>query len=414
MGGLMSSHDEMPDEELWERSQSDELEDRADALLELAHRARNREDFQVAKSLYGSALDLFVELERDVDAGVATYSLGYCQYRLSEYEEAIESLQASLAKGQQINDSKAIAFSAGPLGDSYSAIGKTAKAIHAYDLAVDTFVEIDEYTQAGINGLSLGELHGLEGRQTRALECFIRAFNVFQEGGDGYGAARAKDRMASALIELGDFDQALMHIKDALEIFTFMDKEERIAHMNYRLGWTLNLAGKYLQAEAPLRLAIRLFRENQDWSRAGMAEVQLAYSLMFRDLEADQTEAQGLLNRAAAYFEAAGEQLNVLMANSVIAERLMNEGSFVEAAALWRDILNRAISYEDSFSARSAMASLAECLFEIGEHTEGKQVFSEIDASEWGENKPELERIERIKKLMFEKLAETLNIEIPR
>ena len=50
----MSSHDEMPDEELWERSQSDELEDRADALLELAHRARNREDLQVAKSLYGS------------------------------------------------------------------------------------------------------------------------------------------------------------------------------------------------------------------------------------------------------------------------------------------------------------------------------------------------------------------------
>ncbi len=91
----------------------------------------------------------------------------------------------------------------------------------------------------------------------------------------------------------------------------------------------------------------------------------------------------------------------------------MNEGSFVEAAALWRDILNRAITYEDGYSARAARASLAECLFEIGEHTEGKQVFSEIDATEWGENKPELERIERIKKLMFEKLAETLNIEIP-
>lgn len=410
----MSSHDEMPDEELWERSQSDELEDRADALLELAHRARNREDFQVAKNLYGSALDLFVELERDVDAGVATYSLGYCQYRLSEYDEAIESLKASLAKGQQINDSKAIAFSAGPLGDSYSAIGNTAKAIHAYDLAVDTFVEIDEYTQAGITDLSLGELHGVEGRQTRALECFIRAFNVFQEGGDGYGAARAKDRMASALIELGDFDQALMHIKDALEIFTFMDKEERIAHMNYRLGWTLNLAGKYLQAEAPLKIAIALFRENQDFSRAGLAELQLAYSLIFRDLEADHSVAQGLLDRAAAYFDAAGEQVNVLVAHSITAERLMNEGSFFAAAELWRDILNRAVSYEDDYSARSARASLAECLFQLGQNTEAKEVFSEINVADWGENKSELDRIERIKQLMLEKMAETLNIELPR
>ncbi len=410
----MSSHDEMPEEELWERSQSDELEDRADALLELAHRARNREDFQVAKSLFGSALDLFVELERDVDAGVATYSLGYCQYRLSEYEEAIESLKASLAKGQQINDSKAIAFSAGPLGDSYSAIGNTAQAITAYDLAVDTFVEIDEYTQAGITGLSLGELHGVEGRQTRALECFIRAFNVFQEGGDGYGSARAKDRMASALIELGDFDQALMHIKDALEIFTFMDKEERIAHMNYRLGWTLNIAGKYLQAEAPLRIAIALFRENQDFSRAGLAELQLAYSLIFRDLEADHSVAPGLLDRAAAYFDAAGEQVNVLVAHSITAERLMNEGSFFAAAELWRDILNRAISYEDGYSARSARASLVECLFQLGQNTEAKEILSEINAADWGENKPELDRIERIKHLMLEKMAETLNIELPR
>jgi tetratricopeptide (TPR) repeat protein len=410
----MSSHDEMPEEELWERSQSEDLVDRADSLMELANRARSRDEYQVARNLYGSAFDLFVELGKVTDAGIANYSFGYCQYRLLEYEEAIESLTASLTRGQEFNDSRTIAYSAGPLGDSYSALGSRDEAIAAYELAVDTFVEIEDHFQAGTNCLSLGELHGVEARQTKALECFIRAFNIFQSGGDAYGSARAKDRMASALIELGDFDQALMHIKDSLEVFTFLEKEERIAHMNYRLGWTLNLAGKYLQAEAPLRLAIKLFRENEDWSRAGLAEVQLAYSLIFRELDADHTEAQGLLNRAAAYFDAAGEQLNVLMANSVTAERLMNEGSFVEAAALWRDILSRAISYEDIFSARAARASLAECLFEIGEHTEAKQVFSEIDASEWGENKPELERIERIKKLMFEKLAETLNIEIPR
>jgi tetratricopeptide (TPR) repeat protein len=382
--------------------------------MELANRARSRDEYQVAKNLYGSAFDLFVELGKETDAGIANYSFGYCQYRLLEYEEAIESLTASLKRGQEFNDSRTIAYSAGPLGDSYSALGRRDEAIAAYELAVDTFVEIEDHFQAGTNCLSLGELHGIEARQTKALECLIRAFNIFQSGGDAYGSARAKDRMASALIELGDFDQALMHIRDSLEVFTFLEKEERIAHMNYRLGWTLNLAAKHLQAEAPLRLAIKLFRENEDWSRAGLAEVQLAYSLIFRDLDADHAEALGLLNRAAAYFDAAGEQLNVLMANSVTAERLMNEGSFVEAAALWRDILNRAISYEDSFSARAAKASLAECLFEIGEHTEAKQVFSEIDASEWGENKPELERIERIKKLMFEKLAETLNIEIPR
>jgi tetratricopeptide (TPR) repeat protein len=220
--------------------------------------------------------------------------------------------------------------------------------------------------------------------------------------------------MASALIELGDYDQALMHIKDALEIFTFLDNDERMAHMRYRLGWTLNIAGKHLQAEEPLRSAIRAFRENLDFSRAGLAEVQLAYSLIFRDLEADHSIAQGLLDRAAAYFDAAGEQVNVLMTNSISAERLMNEGAFYSAAELWRDILNRAVNYEDDYSARTARASLAECLFHLGQNTEAKEVFSQINAADWGENKPELDRIERIKQLMFEKMAETLNIEIPR
>ena len=410
----MSSHDEMPEEELWERSQSDDVSDRADSLMELAHQARNRNDYEVAKNLYGSAHDLFVELERETDAGAANYSLGYCLYRLYKFADAVTSLTASLARGREINDAKTIAYSAGPLGDSHSALENTSEAIEAYELAVDAFVDIEEHTQAGINALSLGELYGIQGRQTRALECFIRAFNLFQSGGDGFGGARAKDRMASALIELGDLDQALMHLKDALDIFVFLDRDERIAHAHYRLGWTLNLAGKYLQAEEPLRFAIKSFKENDEFSRAGLAELQLAYSLIFRDLDADHTAAQRLIDRAAAFFDAAGEQVNVLVAHSITAERLMNEGSFFAAAELWRDILNRAVNYEDDYSARSARVSLAECLFQLGQNTEAKEVFSEINAAQWGENKLELERIERIKQLMFEKMAETLNIELPR
>ena len=52
----MSSHDEMSEEELWEQSLSEDLVDRADSLMELAHRARNSEEWKSAKNLYGSAL----------------------------------------------------------------------------------------------------------------------------------------------------------------------------------------------------------------------------------------------------------------------------------------------------------------------------------------------------------------------
>lgn len=358
----MSRSDEVPEEDLWERSRSDVLDERADSLMELAQRKKNADDWTLAKNLYGSATDLYKELDRQLDAGHAIYSLGYCQYHLGEYQEAVDSLKESLALGKELNDSKVIAYSSGPLADSYSALDRHEEAISSYELAVDAFVEIDDQVSAGINCLSLGELHGIAARQTKALECFIRAFNIFQTGGDAIGSARAKDRMASALVELGDYMQAIEHIRDSINAFEFVELDARVAHGHYRLGWTLNLAGKYFQAEQPLLTAIKMFRAEQDWSRAALAETQLAYSLIFRDLEAAQPEATKILERVASYFEAAGEIPNVLHVNSIGAERLMIAGEFLKASAIWKDILQQALEIEDHYSTRSARVNLAECL----------------------------------------------------
>jgi tetratricopeptide (TPR) repeat protein len=410
----MSSHDEMSDEELWDRTHSDDVSDRADSLMELASRKQAIPDWDMAKSLYGSAADLYRDLEKESSLGHAIYSLGYCQYRLGEYEEAIKSLATSLQLGQEIIDSKVIAYSAGPLADCYSANGEPEKAIDFYEIAVDAFVEIEVETLAGINALAMGELHGIANRQTRALECFIRAFNIFQTGGDAIGAARAKDRMASALIEMGDYDQAVMHLKESHEVFEFSEVVDRATHALYRIGWTLNLAGKYLQAEGPLREAAVAFRQAGEWSRTALAETQLAYSLIFRDLETEHEYGQNLLRRAATYFEFAGELQNAWQVNSIKAELLALRGDLVAAIAIWKDILDQAISQEDLYYVRSARVNLAECLLEQGEITAAKEQLTEIDVAQWGENNVEIANFERVQKLVLEKLSETLNIELPK
>ena len=408
----MPSHEEMPEEELWERSQSEDPAERADALMELAHRKRFAEDWGAAKNLYGSAMDLYDDLERLSDIGHAIYSLGFCQYRLSEYQDAVESLNRSLALGREINDSRVIAFSSGPLGDSYSALDKHEQAISAYELAVDAFEEIDDQVSAGINCLQLGELHGIASRQTKALECFIRAFNIFQVGGDAIGAARAKDRMASALIELGDYDQAILHIKDSLNTFEFTEQTGRTAHAHYRLGWTMNLASRYLQAEGPLQVAIAMFRAESEWSRVALAETQLAHSLILRDPDMESPEADKMLERLASYFEAAGELPNVLQVNSIKAEKLFNSGDYARSEALWRDILQQALVIDDAYLIRSARVNLAEVLIHIGLLSEAKEIMAEINEDDWGENIPEIDRLQRVRTQLFVKLEETLNIEI--
>ena len=404
----MSNLDEVPEEEMWTQSRSEDPNVRADALLDLAHRARSRQDWKIAKNLYGSALDLFIGLEKDSEIGRANYSYGYCLYSLGEYEEARDVLQTALDRGLTAHDPVIIGYSAGPLGDSLSALLRYEEAIEAYQLAVDAFDEAEEESQAGINALAMGDLLGVMGKQSRALECFIRAFNLFQRDGDSFGAARAKERMAAALIELGDFDQAIMHLQDSLNVFKFLEVEDRIAYTQYRLGWTLNYAEKFLQAEKPLRDAIAYFRSNEDYSRAALAEAQLAVSLIYRDHEDVPEEAEGMLDRVAAYFEAAGEQINVIVVESVVADRLMIAGLWADAEALWRDLLARTIVYEDDKGANTARLNLAECLLELGNLEEANATFAEVDPNLWGENKPELERIERVRHLIHEVANQSL------
>ena len=406
------SHDEMPEEELWERTQSEDLSDRADSLQELGQRRVNEENYEMAKSLFGSAADLFTTLERELDLTRSIYSVGYCQYRLNEHDEAVKTLTDALARSKELSDSRSIAYSAGPLADCYAYLGEDDKAIQNYDLAVDAFEEIEEPFNAGVNCLSMGELHGKNARQTRALACFIRAYNIFQGSGDATGAARAKDRMAAALIELGDLDQATMHLRDALLTFEHMQLEDRVAYAQYRLGWTHVLNSKYNAAIAPLRSAIAYYRENKDWSNAAVVELQLASALRLLDPETPNQESEVLLARLAAYFESAGEVSNALSVESINGEKLFESGAFDAAAAVFGDIVSRAEEIGDHFVARQARASQVEALFKAGRMTEAKEVFAEINPSDWGENNVELDRIEKLTKLMLDTMAMTLNVEV--
>ena len=385
------------DDDLWKATKSQDLDTRADALFELGERFRNRDDFAEAKNVFAAALDLYKSLDRLPEMVRSTYSLGFCQYRLDEYKEAVNNLSWSLKYAQELNDASAIAYSAGPLADSLSALGRAEEAIEAYDLAVDAFVEIEENFIAALNAKAVGDLHGQAGRPTRALECFIRSYNLFQLAGDAQGSARAKDRMAAALIDLGDYGQAISHLEGALNVFQFIEEEERTAYTKYRIGWTYNLAEQYDKAEAPLREAIAWFRKNELWSRAALAETQLCESLIFQDLKVENEEAKMLLPRIIDYFEFAGEQANVISATSLEASRLLHSGLFSQAVEAWSRLLVEAVNLGDSYYIGQVRLNLAEALVGDGQQSLAIEQLSLLPLDAWKENKPAMDRYQTIR-----------------
>ena len=402
----------VPEEELWEKTHSQDLGERADALIELGERKVQEEDWLMAKNLFGSAADILDGLDREVDLTRAIYSMGFCQYRLDEGQDAIQTLKIALKKSQDIGNARSVAYSAGPLADTYANLFYYEEAVEAYQIAVDAFEEIEDLYSAGVNALAMGEVHGRNERQTKALEAFIRAFNVFQRSGDAIGAARAKARMAAALADLNDLDQALMHLKDALNVFEHIDNPERVASMNYKIGKLLVLSEKYHHAIEPLRKAIKYYRGERDWMNAAYAELSLANALRLIDPLEDNAESEILFRRLSSFFEAAGSITYSLIIQTMQGDKHADRGQYEAALAIFQDVVQRAIDINDQDTLMSARTSVAELLFRLGRHTEGREVFAQVDASHWGENKRELERIESVTALMLTGLTNTLNIEV--
>lgn len=395
----MTDFNELTTKELLEAIKSPDLEIRGDALYELGDRSRLNENWEEARSYFDAALQVYTDAKRTHEILRTSYALGFCMYRLQDYKAALNHLGYSLHHARQENNARTIGFSAAPMGDCHASLKRFDEAIEMYELAVGAFEEIEDSFQAGFNSLALGELYGQTGKQSKALECFVRAYNHFQTDGDANGAARAKDRMASALVDLGDFEQALHHLHDALKVFELIEEEERAAHTNYRISWTLNLAERHTEAEPYIRKAISFYRSNKHWSEAALAELQLCESLMLRDPAAENPEASQLLSRIIAYFESVGEQANVITSNALIAEKLTMQGSYKEATAAWNEILQESIGLYNPYFIRMARLNVAECLSLQGNFKEAAAELSKI-SPDWGEDKLNSGRYESLKKTL--------------
>lgn len=372
-GLSMSENEKKELERLWADVESTDLAARADALYELGDNARQEENWIDAKGFFSAAFDLYTALGKFQEASRANYSVGFCHYRSEEYSEAVAALSVSLADAISINRTPGIAYSAAPLADSFVELGRSNEAINAYKIAISSFAELDELLFAGINAMALGELYGQQKDFDRALEVFVQAYNFFQTAGDAGGSARAKDRMASALIELGDHKQAQQFLNDALTIFEKIDDAERVAFTKYRIGWTFNLRELHLKAQKPLRDAIRYFKSVSNLSLQSAAELQLCESLIFSKVDTQSTEAITLAKQLISYFEAVGEQSNHLVAKSLLASKDQAQGEYKKSLSAWNGILKEAKKLEFPEIIEYSQVAVIECLVALGQLEKAKK-----------------------------------------
>ena len=96
---------------------------------------RNAKDYVGAIAQFQQAYALN-KTAHHKDAAADLNNVGFCYYRLSQYDKAVEFFQQALPLFQQVGDTEDEAGALSNIGDSYKAMGQYPKALDFYQRAL--------------------------------------------------------------------------------------------------------------------------------------------------------------------------------------------------------------------------------------------------------------------------------------
>ena len=376
---------DMSDNELWQLTQSDDKQVRADALIELAWRMQSANGPREGMIEAATARALYAELDMPAGESRAGYFEARSLHQFDRCEEAIPILDRTIELYRMYAGEIELADAIAQRAECMGELDNVAECESGYRTAIALYEGNDAFTPAGIASLNLGESQGSDSRQSEALVSFTHALEVFQRGGDLTGSGRAHDRMAAALIDMGDLDEAIEHLREALRIFEYMQVEWRWNWAKYRLGWTLVSNGEPDEARPLLEDAASFYKARNEYARAADADTQLAHALSNTGSE---EAARELYRSTRAVYAGLGKTHAAALADGNIAASLARSGEYDEAVTLYRKVIEFAREHDDGYLVRGVSTRLAAALLELETFDAAEEALRVLDDSpveNWGD-----------------------------
>jgi tetratricopeptide (TPR) repeat protein len=202
----MSNYNEMSDQELWDLTSDDDDRVKADSYFWLGQRFFERKRYSDAVGPITAAKDLYVKVDDARAAGPAAYTSALVLGYLDRNEEAVEYFTAAIALYKEHATDDMVADAVRGRADALVKEGRDTEARDDYRGASNYYLAAMRKTPAGICLLELGDNLGSCGFQAEALKVFEESLHIFQSQGDFIGSGRAHDRLAAALIDLGEME----------------------------------------------------------------------------------------------------------------------------------------------------------------------------------------------------------------
>ena len=201
--------------------------------------------------------------------GVHLGNLGNAYSDLGETRKAIEYYELALKISREIGDVRGEGKRLGNLGNAHSHLGDSKKAIEYYELALKISREIGDVRSEGYSQGNLGLAYSHLGDSKKAIKYYELALKISREIGDVRGEEADLSNLGLAYSHLGDSKKAIEYYELALKISREIGDMRCVGNSQGNLGLAYSHLGDSKKAIKYYELALKIARDIGDMRGEG-------------------------------------------------------------------------------------------------------------------------------------------------
>jgi tetratricopeptide (TPR) repeat protein len=382
-GDAMDPNDNFPSEdELWENARSSNPREKAEALYGLAHQAMRREEWETVATLHAAEAEVLLELN-DAQYPRALVMQALALDSAGRSDEAIEVIDQALEWGSPFSDETLLAEIIFSKATILEGMDRTEECLRQLDSAINIFRSVKNFERGAYALIDRGDIFSKQSRFAEAQLAFEQAMTFFSHSNESSMFGRARDRLASTLVDQGKNAEALHHLRENVDLYEFLGENERVMFAKYRVGWNL-LALNLAHEALPLLCEARAFyNDSKEFRTAAEIDAHIVDAL--RAL-GQFTEADDAARRMRAYFESTGNVGRLIVSDINLATGAFSRGDDEAAETLLWSVIERARVCEYPRQERIARLLLAEFFVKNEAFEQATNSLGSTSPEDWGEN----------------------------
>lgn len=246
------------------QAQTTQTKAKADQLFQQGVNQFRLGQFQAALQTYQQVLSIRKIFNDKAGIAETLDNLGEVYTNLSLYDKALEVLQQALVIRKELDDKAGTGETLNNIGLVYRQLGEYSKALELHQQALEIAKNIGKKSVEGEALHNLAAVYAARGEYDRALELYKQTLEIRKEVGDRRDEGRTLNNIGGVYSSLGQYEQALNYYQQALAIRRTINDKAGIGRLLSNIGLVYRQLSQYPKALEFYQQALPILQEIGD------------------------------------------------------------------------------------------------------------------------------------------------------